>query len=586
MPFDGLVLRAVKYEITEKLVGGRVEKAAQPERDEIVLHFRNNYNNYRLLISASASYARVHLTGINKPNPERAPMFCMLLRKHLIGGKLLGVEQPGLERVLDMRFGVMDELGLPSELTLHVEVMGRHSNAVLAQKDGRIIDALKRVTEEKSRVREVLPGIPYAYPPAQGKLDPLEADAAGLAALLLRNGGKPMEQALSGALRGIAQATASEMLLACGLNPQLSSKEYTMTGLTAACEALVAKFSEYGKGRFEPVVIERDGEAVDFLPFHSALRINERPCAGISAAAEAYFAARDLNERLRQKSAGMRHALSGALSRARRKLEKREDELRASEDLAAYRMKGELLTANLHAIRKGQAVFEAEDYYSQEGGGTVSISIELDPALTPSENAQRYFKRYAKAKTAREKLAEQIAAANEEIDYVEGLLQSIESCSAESELDEIRAELAAQGYMKEQAGKAFRKAEPSKPRHYRTGGCDIYVGRNNAQNDFLTLKFARADDVWMHAKKTPGSHVIVRASGGAVPDDALYVGAMLAAYYSKARSSSSVPVDYTQKRNVRKPAGARPGYVIYMTNRTISVTPDEAFVNGLKALEE
>lgn len=593
MPFDGLVLRAVSLEIKDKLVGGRVEKVSQPERDELCLHIRNNYQNYKLLISASANNARVHLTQISKPNPDRAPMFCMLLRKHLIGGKLLGAEQPGLERVLDMRFGVMDELGQASELTLHIEIMGRHSNAVLAQQDGKIIDSLKRVTEEKSRVREVLPGIPYEYPPAQNKRNPLEMDAEGFLSILLLNHDRPMDKVMSEALMGISQATASELLLACGLNPLLSSGEYTQAGLAAASEALAGRFIDFAKGRFEPAVLINRGEAseaseaseaVDFLPFRSVSQQNERICTSISEAAESYFAGRDLKERLKQKSSNMLHALGGALARAKRKLEKQEEELRGSEGLEAYRIKGELLTANLHAIQKGQRAVEVDNYYSEAGG---RISIELDPALTPSENAQRSFKRYAKAKTAKDKLAGLIVSTQEEIDYIEGLLQSIENCASESELDEVRAELAAQGYLKEPAAKAVRKAEPSRPRHYVTGGgYDIYVGRNNAQNDFLTLKFARADDIWMHAKKTPGSHVIVRANGGIIPDDALYAGAMLAAYYSKARSSSSVPVDYTQKKNVKKPAGARPGYVIYLTNRTLTVTPDDAFITGLKALDE
>jgi predicted ribosome quality control (RQC) complex YloA/Tae2 family protein len=584
MPFDGLALRAVAFEIQDKLVGGRVEKVSQPERDEICLHVRNNYENYRLLISASAQYARVHFTKINKPNPDRAPMFCMLLRKHLIGGKLLGVEQPGLERVLEMRFGVLDELGLASELTMHVEIMGRHSNAVLTQQDCTIIDSLKRVTEEKSRVREVLPGLPYSYPPSQDKMNPLEMDAAAFLALLQADAEKPMEQALSGGLCGISQVAASELLLACGLNPKLACTEYTRDGLADASGKLAKKFGDFREGHFEPVVLEKEGEVSDFLPFISASRQDARRCGSISEAAEAFFAQRDLRERLKQKSSSMTHALSAALNRAKRKLEKQEEDLRSTEDLEQYRVKGELLTANLYRARKGMPGIEVVDYASEDGA---AVTIELDTALSPSENAQRYFKKYAKAKTTKEKLAGQIAGTSEEIEYVEGLLQSIVNCTKESELDEVRAELADQGYLKEPRAKSPRKTEASKPRHFRTpSGYDIYVGRNNAQNDYLTLRFARADDVWMHAKKIPGSHVIVRAEGGVVTPQELEAGAMLAAYFSKARASSSVPVDYTEKRNVKKPAGARPGYVIYLTNRTLCVTPDEGFVKSLRELGE
>jgi predicted ribosome quality control (RQC) complex YloA/Tae2 family protein len=584
MPFDGLAMRAVALELRDKLTGGRVEKVSQPERDELVLHIRSNYETHKLLISASANNARVHLTKQGKPNPERAPVFCMLLRKRLIGGRLLDVSQRGLERVLDLRFGVVDELGLASELTLHAEAMGRHSNAVLTQPDGRIVDSLKRVTEEKSRVREVLPGIPYGYPPSQNKMDPLEMDAGGFLALLESRGDMPMEKALSGGVCGIAQATASELLQGCGLNPALSSGEYTRAGLIAAAEALHEKFGEFRAGHFTPVVIEMGGEITGFFPFAGAFPQRERSCESISEAAEAFYAGRDRKERLRQKSANMLHTLTGALDRARRKLDNQESDLKSSQNLEDYRLKGELLTANLHAARKGQRVFEADNYYGESGE---KVSIELDPALSPSENAQRYYKKYAKAKTAQDKLAVQIAAVREEIEYLEGLLESLENCASEAEMEEVRAEMASQGYIRNASAGTGRKPEPSLPRHYRTaGGADIYVGRNNMQNDFLTLKFARADDTWMHAKKIPGSHVIVRAAGGDVPEEALFAGAMLAAYYSKARSSSSVPVDYTQKRNVKKPAGARPGYVIYLTNRTMTVTPDEGFLSGLKEVKD
>lgn len=584
MPFDGVAMRAVTAEIADKLVGGRVEKVFQPERDEMHLLIRNSYQNYRLLISASANQARVHLTQLAKANPDRAPMFCMLLRKHLIGGKLLSVEQAGLERVLDLRFGIIDELGLAGELTLHMEIMGRHSNAVLTHPDGTIVDSLKRVTEEKSRVREVLPGLPYEYPPSQGKRNPLEMDAGALNALLAGSIDMPLWQAVCDGLSGISQTTAKELLQACGADPALAATEFQPAKLEAAARALAAKFTDIGAGRIEPVIIEKGGDAVDFLPFPSVLQQNQRRCESISEAAEAYYAGRDLKERLKQNSANMTHVLGTALARARKKLDNQEGDYKSSEDMEAYRLKGELLTANLHLAAKGMRSLEVLNYYSESGE---TLKIELDPMLTPSENAQRYFKKYAKAKSAQEKLTTQIASTREEIDYIEGQLQNIDNSVSEGELDEIRAELVAQGYLKEAAARARKKLEPSKPHHFRSAdGHDIYVGRNNAQNDYLTLKFAHGDDVWMHTKQIPGSHVIVRAIGGAASEEALRTGAMLAAYYSKAKTSSGVPVDYTQKRNVKKPTGARPGYVIYLTNRTITVTPDEAFVKSIQTVKD
>ncbi len=584
MPFDGVAMRAVAAELQETIAGGRVEKVLQPERDEIHLLIRNNYQNYRLLVSASANHARVHLTRFPKQNPDRAPMFCMLLRKHLIGGKVLSVAQMGMERVLDIRFGVIDELGLAGELTLHVEVMGRHSNAVLTQPDGTIVDSLKRVTEEKSRVREVLPGIPYEYPPSQGKKDPTALDASQLLDLLAASRERPLWQTLCDSLTGLAQATAKELLAGAGINPALASGEFSEAGLRVGASALAEKFAAIRECKFSPVALMRGGETVDFLPFPSAIHREQRECAGISEAAEAFYAERDRKERLKQNSAAMTQALGSALSRAQKRYEKQSEDFQKSENMESWKIKGELLTANLHRVQRGQSSVEVLNYYTEEGE---TLTIELDPTLSPSDNAQHYYKRYTKAKTAREKLAAQIEATSQEIAYLESQLSNIELSATEGELDEIRAELADQGYLKEAAARSRKKLVPSKPRHYRSAdGYDIFVGRNNAQNDYLTMKLAYNDDVWMHTKQIPGSHIIIKAKGGTVTEEALRAGALLAAYYSKARESSGVPVDYTQKRNVKKPAGARPGFVIYLTNRTITVTPREELIREIEVIPE
>ena len=582
MPFDGLAMRAVTAELAGKIIGGRVEKVMQPERDEVHLVIRNNYQNFRLLASASAGNARVHLTGINKANPDKAPMFCMLLRKHLTGGKVLSVTQQGLERVLDISFGVIDELGLASELTLHVEIMGRHSNAVLTGADGIIIDSVKRVTEEKSRVREVLPGLRYAYPPAQAKANPLELDVEGFTALLRAATDKPMAQALCDGLAGLSFATGGELLRLCDVDPALAASELNESKLTATAAGLHRKFANFAADEFNPVVLTKEGEAFDFLPFATGKDV-ERPCGGMSEAAEAFFAGRDKRERLRQSSSSMTQVLNTALARAKKKLEKQLAGFEESAGLETYRLKGELLTANLHAMQKGLKSAEVVNYYSETAE---LLAIELDPMLTPAENAQHYYKRYAKAKSAQENLKAQIQATHAEIDYIESQLVNIELSQAEGELDEIRLELAQQGYLRDSAARSRKKITPSKPHHYRTAdGYEIFVGRNNLQNDQLTLKFARNDDVWMHTKEIPGSHVIIKAQNGVVSDAALRVGAMLAATFSKAKDSSSVPVDYTQRRNVKKPSGARPGFVIYLTNRTITVTPGSAEIAGLEKVE-
>ncbi len=583
MPFDGVAMRATAAEIADKILGGRVEKVLQPERDELHLVIRNQYQNYRLLLSASANHARVHLTTLTKPNPDRAPLFCMLLRKHLIGGKVMGVSQQGLERVLDLTFGVLDELGIASELTLHAEVMGRHSNIVLTDAKSVILDCIKRVTEEKSRVREVLPGLRYEAPPAQGKQNPLELDAAALGDVLASSTDRPLLQTVCERLSGLAQPTARELLTAAGLDPACNAEQYTPEALAQAAERLAERFAALREHHTQPTVLLQGGAVVDFLPFPSVLAAEQRPCASLSEAAEAFFGDRDRRERLKQSSAGMVQVLNTALARARKKLEKQLVSFDDSANLDQYRLMGELLTANLHALRRGEKETEVVNYYDPDGG---TLRIPLDPMLTPSDNAQRYYKRYAKAKSAQENLTEQLAATHAEIDYLESQLSTIALSATQSELDEIRLELVDQGYLKDNTPRGKKRAAPSRPHLYRSGdGYDIYVGRNNTQNDALTLKFARNDDLWLHTKEIPGSHVIVRAHGGAVSDEALRAGALLAAYYSRARGSSGVPVDYTQRRNVKKPSGARPGFVIYLTNRTMQVTPDEAAVAQLTRVE-
>lgn len=575
MPFDGIALRAVAAELTEKLIGGRVEKVSQPERDELHLLVRNQYQNYRLLLSATANYPRVHLSLIAKPNPDRAPMFCMLLRKHLIGGKILSIRQQGLERVLDIVFGVIDELGRPGELTMHVEIMGRHSNIVLCDERGIIVDCVKRVTEEKSRVREVLPGLAYVCPPAQDKHDLLTTSREELLAVLQAD--RPMAQALGEGLAGVAQPTARELLRLCSVNPSLAMAELGPDDQSALLDALLARFAAIAANSFQPVVLHNGEETLDFLPFVDSAALG-KAYDSMSGAVEAFYAQRDARERLRQNSANMVSVLTTALNRARKKLEKQSEGFTQSEGLETYRLKGEMLTASLHLAVRGAGAVEVPNYYDEDGG---TLTVELDPSLSAADNAQRYYKRYNKAKSALENLKVQMEATRAEIVYLESQLTNIELSATEAELDEIRAELVREGFLRDAAAKSRKKVAPGQPLHFTVGGHDIYVGRNNTQNDALTMKFARNDDIWLHTKDIPGSHVIVRAIGGSVSEEALAAGALLAAWYSKARASSGVSVDYTQRRNVKKPNGARPGFVIYLSNKTIAVTPEEDRVRAI-----
>ena len=578
---DGLTLGFVARELEEKLAGGRVDRIWQPEHDTVILLIRAGNENRRLLLCASASNARCHLTAASYPNPLEPPPFCMLLRKQLLGARVLSVRQMHGDRVLHVCFDAMDEMGDHVERRLILEVMGRHSNLILTDGTGRILDAARHVSENMSRVRLVQPGLPYEEPPAQDKADPAEVGPEELAERLRRCPGQPLAKALGEQITGLSAVSARE--LACRILPPGEST--LREEETEEAAARLCGFFRRMPGMADPrVLVDEQGTAVDVFPFPYLSRelSAQEPCGSLSAALERFFGGRDARDRLNQKSASMVRLLKGQIERCEKKLTLQEEELSGAARMEEYRVMGELIHAHLWEIQRGQAEVTLPNYYDEAGG---SMTIPLDVRLSPVQNAQRYFKKYQKARSARTTAAEQREKTLRELDYLEGMLLDVGKCVGESELEEIRTELARTGYMKRVTNRREQRALPaSKPYRYRSSdGIEILVGKNAAQNERLT-QGARPNETWLHAKDMPGSHVIIRQEEE-IPLATLQEAALLAAWYSKGQRSSNVPVDYTLRRYVKKPGGTPPGFVTYTHQHTVSITPDEARVRAIK-LEE
>jgi len=569
MPFDGLTLGLVARELDGALAGGRVSKVIQPERDEVILTIRSGGTNHQLLLSASANCARAHLTAIHKNNPLEPPALCMLMRKHISGGRVCSVRALECDRILEIEIEHYDELGDRARKRIICEFMGKHSNLIFVAGDGRIIDSARRVTEQISSVREVLPGLRYELPPAHGKLpyDRVTAEAL-FGAMSGMNG--PLHRLVAQCVSGLSSQTARELAFRATGSEDAHSDEID---LRAACQSVADSLSAI-PGQVSPAILyNTDGAPVDAVAFpyysRAALRVEAYPT--ISAALDAYYRSKDMTERIRQKSAALRRTLSRNIERCERKLALQNEALLGSQRMEEYRLKGELLTANLHLAQKGQTSVEVPNYYEE---GMPLMKVELDEKLSPGQNAQRYFKLYQKARNAQTLAAEQIEKTSEELNYLEGQLDNLEKCQEEAELFELRAELERFGYVRPNRNRRqLKQLPPSQPmRFVAPSGRTVMVGKNNLQNDKLTGT-AQPNEVWLHAKDMPGSHVIIVGEG---PDDeTILFAARLAALYSKGRSSSRVPVDYTLRRYVRKPGGAKPGFVIYTNQRTLYVQPAE-----------
>lgn len=580
MAFDGAFLHRVKRDIEENCMGCKVDKVAQPSRDELILTLRGREYNGRLLLSANANSPRVQLTAENPENPPVPPMFCMLLRKRLCGGKLTAVRQPELERVLLLDFACINELGDHVIYTIAVEIMGRYSNIMLVCGD-QIIDAIKRVTADMSSERLVLPGLPYELPPSQGKWNLLAHSSEAIVRRLAEIRPMPLHKALLGVLQGVSPIVCRELQYRTA-GDEIRSDELDDQRKARLCAAVDALRSEAESGSTVEMVVDAAGKPIDFS-FFPLTQYGSDAVVRMNSASElldAFYAKRDQMERMRMRAHDLLHVLTLASDKLSRKINIQRGELAACGQREELRICADLLNANLYRLTKNASFVELENFYED---GCPLKRIALDPALSPSRNAQRYYKEYRKAQKAEEMLTVQIAQASAELNYLDTVLDALNRAQTERELQEIRQELMDQGYVRRNADR--RKPLPLlKALHFTSSdGWTILVGRNNRENDQLTLRQAADSDYWFHVKNIPGSHTILVTNGAEPTEQAITEAAQLAAYHSKAAASAQVPVDYTRVRHVHKPQGAKPGMVIYDHYRTAYVTPSEELVHRLSA---
>ena len=577
MSMDGLSLYSAMNELNKRLAGGKIDKIQQTDKEELLLMVRSLGQTYRLLINASAADNRVQLTELKKQAPSEAPMFCMLLRKRIAGGKIVRFEQERLDRVLKISIETYNDLGDLSVFALYCELMGKHSNIILVNEKGVIVDAIKHVGLGMSSVRFVMPGLEYSAPPAQDKQDPSKAsvDDFSMAMCMV---GMSIAKALSNAFFGLSPAVAAQLV--ARYTDKTECTQLSEAEREELAERLAAFYADMAQGKEKAsAVLNALGETEAVYPFAisgSGIKLYD----SIGEALDSLYINSDRREWAKRHGASARKVLQNNIERCEKKLALYADALNSEEQMEKCRLYGELLTANLHSLKSGTDTAAVDNYYADP---VERIAIPLDRQLTPGENAQRYYKKYQKLKAARDMAIVQREQTLSELNYLEGQLDNLTKCTAENELSELIEELKDQGYIKrDKGGKKKMKLAASKPMHFVSStGADIYVGKNNRQNDELTLRFASPNDIWMHTKNIPGSHVIVK--GASEQDTATMTeAALLAAYYSRARGSENVAVDYTPRKYVKKPAGAKPGMVIYTTNKTAYVTPSEEAVAGLK----
>ena len=577
MPFDAIFMTALAGELRDKLVGGKVDKLYQPARDEAVLHMRAGRDNVRLLLSASPAHPRAQLTRVPRENPETPPMFCMLLRKHFAGARLLELSQPSMERLLDFRFETLDELGDRVERRLVLECIGRKSNLIMLDGAGRITDCMRRAEVDLSAKRPVMPGLFYAPPEPAGRLDPAAMAPEELRSFVLANApeGDGQDKWLLDTFNGLSPLTARELVF---------QGEGTREGLADRLAQLMERVKA---GDFTPTVLLREGRPFDFtfqpiLQYGPAVELKRYPT--FSALLDDFYEQKEAQERVKQRGQDFIRSVTQARNRTAKKIANQEADLARTADREKLRRYGDIITTNFYAMSRGQSVLRAQDYYDP---ACPEVDIPLDPLLTPQQNAARYYKDYKKAQKAEEMLTLQIEKNRGELDYLDSVLQMITLSEGDRDLQEIRQELMDNGYLKQHRRKMTAKGKQkivhAKPLEFRSsGGLTILVGKNNSQNDRLTHREADKRDLWLHAQKLHGSHVILK-TGGLPPDErSLTEAAMLAAWFSQGRDSGQVPVDYTPVKAVKKPAGAKPGYVIYHTYQTLYVTPDEETVRTLR----
>lgn len=578
MPFDGITIHALTDEIKSIIIGQRIDKIHQPENDEIVLHIRADRKNHKLLLSADSNLPYFGLTDVKKENPTQAPMFCMLLRKHLAGGRIIDFEQLELERVIILTVESRTELGDLTIKKLIFEIMGKHSNITLVDQDYKIIDCIKRIALGVNRYRQLFPGITYLYPP-NDKKDPRTEDKEGFIKTFT-NESRPTFKHLYMTYQGLSPIVAKELCLQSHIDFTIHQDQLLEQQVEKLADTFITFFSNIPEDYqvvYQKNKALKDLTFMSLTPYKSDAFITESYDNAVAIVNE-YYANKNTVNKLLQRSYDLRKSIQNKIDRQKKKIQNLEEDLLYAEKAEQFKIKGELVLSNLYRIEKGMTKVTVENFYDENK----PITLKLDFQLSPSDNAQHYFKRYNKLKTAQIKVLEQLEITENEIEYLNHVLHNLEASPDQNNFEEIKEELIQTGYLRRKQKDKKKKVIKNKPYHYESSqGFEILVGKNNLQNDQITLKTASKSDVWLHTKDIPGSHVVIRTQGAEVPEETLREAAMIAAYHSKGKASSQVPVDYTEIRNIKKPNGAKPGMVIFSTNNTLYTTPDEEKVLSL-----
>lgn len=560
MALDGITIRALTNELRTSLVGGRISKIIQPEADELMLTIKTYERNERLLISAGASLPFVYLTDENKQAPMQAPNFCMLLRKHISGGHITAITQPGLERIIEIEIEHLDELGDVKSKILTIELMGKHSNIIFRHPDGVIIDSIKHVSAAVSSVREVLPGRGYFIPKTEGKID--ISDAENISSLCKPI---PLIKLLYTTFTGFSPAVATSLCEEAGLDGDRGANTFDESELCKLTDAIDKLGRTIAANDFHPaVIVDEDGNPVEFevTPLAQYRQMKHAAFKTVSEMLIAYYAGREEYTRIRQKSADLRKIVSTALERCVKKFDLQQKQLKDTEKMDKYKVYGELLQTYGYSAPEGADKITCDNYYTNE-----PITIPLDPTISAMANSVKYFDRYNKLKRTKEAVGAQLEETRADIEHLRSVMTSLDIAVGEEDLSQIKDELTDSGYIRRKSFAKQKRTAKSSPFHFiSSDGFHIYVGKNNYQNDELTFKVANSGDWWFHAKKIPGSHVIVKCEGKELPDRAFEEAASLAAYYSSGRSMGKVEIDYVQRKEVKKPSGAKPGFVVYYTN--------------------
>ena len=576
MAFDGITVACMAHELNKNLAGGRISKIAQPETDELLLTVKSQAGNFRLLLSASASLPLVYLTASNKPSPLTAPNFCMLLRKHISGGRIISVTQPSLERVLRFEIEHLDEMGDLCRKYLVVEIMGKYSNIIFCSDQDQIIDSIKHVSAQISSVREVLPGRPYFIPETQEKEDPLTVSEETFVSAVRSKAAK-LSKALYTSLTGISPVAAEEIVSRASLDSDRAASSYEPEELIHLYRTFRRYLEPLTEGAYEPSIYYDGKTPVEFscLPLSIYDNCRREVFSTISEVLETYYAEKNTLTRIRQKSTDLRRIVQTALERNVKKYDLQAKQLKDTEKREKYRIYGELINTYGYNVEPGSKSFQALNYYTGE-----EITIPLDPQIPVQDNAKKYFDKYGKLKRTCEAVTTLLKETGDEIEHLKSIQTSLDIALQEEDLAQIREELVQSGYIHKRPSGNKKAKITSRPFHYiSSDGFDMYVGKNNLQNDELTFQFAKGGDWWFHAKGAPGSHVIVQTNGQELPDRTYEEAARLAAYYSSNRNAEKVEIDYIEKKHVKKPNGAKPGFVVYYTNYSMMIDSD---ISGIR----